>query len=289
MSENNSLLRMGLPKGRMEENVLTLLGDAGIRVTPSARGYRPSISLADCEVKMLKPQNIVEMLAFGGRDLGFAGADWVQELNGNTVELLDTGLNPVEIVAAVPHERLRKDAWKAGSIRVASEYENLAKQWISKQNLDATFVRTYGATEVFPPEDAEVIIDNSATGATLRANGLGIVDTLMKSSTRLYASEKSLDNPSKRSRIEDLVMVLTSVLDARRRVMVEVNAPKERIDDVVAALPCMRQATVAPLFGDAGFSVKAAVPRDQLPVIIPAVKNAGGSDIVVSNLTQIVP
>src|SRR5438046_5679663 len=102
LSGSSTLLRLGLPKGRMEQGVLTLLGDAGIRIRPGARGYRPDVSLPDTEAKILKPQNIVEMLALGSRDLGFAGADWVAELEADVVELLDTGLDPVQVVAAAP-------------------------------------------------------------------------------------------------------------------------------------------------------------------------------------------
>ena len=152
-----------------------------------------------------------------------------------------------------------------------------------------TFARSYGATEVFPPEDADLIVDNTATGATLSANGLVIVDTLLESSTRLYASRAAYDDPPRRRRIEDLVLLLASVLEARRRVMLEVNAPRERLRDVVALLPCMREATVAPLYGDAGFAIKAAVPRAALPQLIPAVRAAGGTDLVITSPSQIVP
>jgi ATP phosphoribosyltransferase-like protein len=150
-------------------------------------------------------------------------------------------------------------------------------------------VRSYGATEVFPPEDADVIVDNTATGATLEANGLAIVDVLMRSSTRLYAHRAALDEPVRRRFIDDLVLLINSVLEARRRVMLEVNASAACLDAVVAVLPSMRQATVSRLFGDTGYAVKAAVPRDLLPQVIPAVKAAGGTDVVVSTLSQIVP
>src|SRR5258706_412273 len=169
--------RLGLPKGRMEQSVLTLLADAGIRVRPSARGYRPDVSLPGAEAKMLKPQNIVEMLALGSRDIGFAGADWVAEL----------------------------------------------------------------------------------------------------------------EDPARRRFIDDLVLLINSVLEARRRVMLEVNASAACLDAVVAVLPSMRQATVSRLFGDTGYAVKAAIPRELLPQVIPAVKAAGGTDVVVSTLSQIVP
>lgn len=284
--------RLGLPKGRMEQGVLTLLADAGIRVRPSARGYRPEVSLPGAEAKLLKPQNIVEMLALGSRDVGFAGADWVAELQADVVELLDTGLDPVQLVAAAPvglleNGRLRRPVDR--HLIIASEYERITRSWIGANDLCAEFVRSYGATEVFPPEDADVIVDNTATGATLEANGLAIVNVLMRSSTRLYAHRAALDDPARRRTIEDLVLLINSVLEARRRVMLEVNASAECLDAVVAVLPSMRQATVARLFGNGGYAVKAAVPRELLPQVIPAVKAAGGTDVVVSTLSQIVP
>ncbi len=284
-----SIIRLGLPKGRMEQNVLTLLGDAGIRVRPSARGYRPDVSLPGAEAKLLKPQNIVEMLALGSRDVGFAGADWVAELEADVVELLDTGLDPVQLVAAAPVALLEQGLLPPRRLVVASEYERLTRRWIAAKGLCAYFVRSYGATEVFPPEDADVIVDNTATGATLESNGLVIVDVLMRSSTRLYAHRAALDDPVRRRIIEDLVLLINSVLEARRRVMLEVNASALCLDAVVAVLPSMRQATVSRLFGDSGYAVKAAVPRELLPQVIPAVKAAGGTDVVVSTLSQIVP
>jgi len=281
--------RLGLPKGRMEQAVLTLLADAGISVRPSARSYRPDVSLPGAEAKMLKPQNIVEMLALGSRDLGFAGADWVAELEADVVELLDTGLDPVQLVAAAPVALLEGGQLPKRRLIVASEYDRLARRWISASGLCAEFVRSYGATEVFPPEDADVIVDNTATGATLGANGLAIVDVLMRSSTRLYAHRAALDDPVRRRFIDDLVLLINSVLEARRRVMLEVNASAACLDAVVAVLPAMRQATVSRLFGDTGYAVKSAVPRELLPQLIPAVKAAGGTDVVVSTLSQIVP
>jgi len=281
--------RLGLPKGRMENSVLTLLADAGIRVRPSSRGYRPDISLPGAEAKLLKPQNIVEMLALGSRDVGFAGADWVAELEVDVVELLDTGLDPVQLVVAAPAALLDNGRLPARRLVIASEYERLTRRWIEARAVCAEFVRSYGATEVFPPEDADVIVDNTATGATLEANGLAIVDVLMRSSTRLYANRAALDDPVRRRSIDDLVLLINSVLEARRRVMLEVNASAACLDAVVAVLPSMRQATVARLFGNGGYAVKAAVPRDLLPQVIPAVKAAGGTDVVVSTLSQIVP
>jgi len=283
---NQQPIHLGLPKGHMAQGVHDLLGDAGITVTPTARGYRPVLSLSGFEVKILKPQNIVEMLDLGSRDVGFAGADWVRELRAGLVEVLDTGMDTVKLVAAAPEE------WEQLPVRrlvVATEYLNLTEAWVAEQRLDAEVIRSYGATEVFPPEDADVIVDNSATGGTLRANGLRIVDVLGESSTRLYASQQAMADPYRKERITDLALLLESVLNARRRVMIEVNAPADRLESLVALLPSMREATVAPLFGSQGYAVRAAVPRVDLPTIIPAIKAAGGTDVVVTKLSQIVP
>ena len=136
-------------------------------------------------------------------------------------------------------------------------------------------MRSYGATEVFPPEDADLIVDNTATGSTLRANGLAILDTLMRSSTRLYASRPALDDPARRGPIEDLVLLLKSVLEARRRVMLELNVAEADFERVVSILPCMREPTVSRLHGEAGYAVRAAVPRTALPALLLEHQGAG--------------
>ena len=285
----NDLVHLALPKGRIQEGVITLLGESGIRVRTGARGYRPTLSIDGFETKLLKPQNIVEMLAAGSRDLGFAGADWVAEKDADLVELLDTGLDPVRIVAAAPTGLLDGGDLPRSPLVVASEYERLTRTWIKRRELEAEFVRTYGATEVFPPEDADVIVDNTATGATLVANGLEIVDELMRSSTRLYANPRALENPSKRSAIEDLTLCLGAVIEARGRAMVELNVGVSDLEKVIERLPCMREPTISGLFGNAGYAVRAAVPRAEIPRLVPDLKVCGATDIVVSRCEQIVP
>jgi ATP phosphoribosyltransferase len=288
-TNKSSSLHLGLPKGRMYSGVIALMAEAGISIRSDERTYRPTVSLDGLEVKILKPQNIAQMLHLGSRDIGFAGRDWVVELGVDIVELLDTGLDPVRLVAAAPSDLLESGKLPSRRLIVASEYENLSKGWIEKKEIDAKVIRTYGATEVFPPEDADCIVDNTASGATLRANGLLIVDELMRSSTCLYASRSAMDNREKRNRIEDIVLLLSGVLAARRRVMLEVNVTNDCLDAVVALLPAMKKATVSPLQGTLGFAVKAAVLKAELPRVIPMIKAAGGTDIAVTALSQIVP
>ena len=292
VSENRApenRVRFALPKGRMQEEILRLLREAGINVSASARSYRPTISLEGFELKSLKPRAIVEMLAANTRDCGFAGADWVQEEDSDLVELLDTGLNPVRLVAAAPESLLSDGRLPSRPLVVASEYVGLTRRWIQSRGLDATHLRSYGATEVLPPEDADCIVDNTATGSTLTANNLRIIDELMTSSTRLYASRQAMDTPRKREMIERLTLILRAVLEARTRVMIEVNVSAGCLDAVVEALPCMREPTVSMLRSESGYAVKAAVPRADLASVVPAIKQRGGTDIVVTTPEQIVP
>lgn len=288
-AQSGDPIHLAVPKGRIEASVTSLLADAGIGLRSGARGYRPVSSVEGFEVKLLKPQNIVEMLAAGTRDIGFAGADWVAEKSAELIELLDTGLDPVRVVAAAPESLLVDGRLPGRRLVVASELERLAGRWITDEGLNASLVRSYGATEVFPPEDADVIVDITSTGETLAANNLVVVDVLMRSSTRLYASPAALDSPEKKEAIEGLVLSLRSVLEARERAMVELNVSTDDVDSVIEILPCMREPTIATLHGAAGLAVKAAVPRSDLPGLIPLLKTRGATDIVVTRLEQIVP
>lgn len=282
-------IRVALPKGRMQAAVLDLLAEAGIDVGLAERSYRPSLSRAGLEAKLLKPQNVVEMLQAGSRDVGFAGADWVAELEAGLVELVDTGLDPVSVVAAAPAAVVAGGGLpRDRPLTVASEYVRLSRAWIARESLQATLVRSYGATEAFPPEDADVIVDNTATGATLRRNGLAVVDTLMRSSTRLYANPGALADPLKGPPIRDLAMLFDSVLEARRRVMLELNVSDDAFERVIAALPCMRRPTIARLHGEAAYSVRAAVLRRDLPELLVRMRELGATDLVVAQPRQIV-
>jgi ATP phosphoribosyltransferase len=286
--QTETAVKFGVPKGRMYEGIAALLRDAGIPLLGTSRGYRPRIDMPGLETKILKPRAIIEMLGSGARDAGFAGGDWVAESAVEIVELLDTGLDPVRLIAAAPSSVLEGGALPSRRITVATEYPLLTARWIAARDLDASVLVSYGATEVLPPEDADCIVDNTATGATLTANGLEIIDELMTSSTRLYASPRALENPAKREGIERLVMLVGSVLEARSRVMIEFNIEASRLASVIGRLPCMREPTVSSLHSSAGYAVKSAVPRAELPSVIPEIKSRGGTDIVVSSPEQIV-
>lgn len=288
-TQHRGTVRLALPKGRMFEHVTGLLRGAGITLRQSERGYRPNISLPHFDAKILKPRNVISMLAAGARDVGFAGEDWIQETGAELHELLDTGMNPVRLVVAAPTQILENGKLPNRRIVIATEYPELAKQWIEKNQLDAEVLQTYGATEVFPPEDADCIIDNTATGSTLRANGLEIIDEVMSSSTRLYASPAAMQDDSIKHQINDFAMLINSVLQARGRVMMDLNVAQEHLQSVIDCLPSMRTPTVSPLSDTGWVAVRAAIPRNQLAEIIPKLKSAGAADIVTTSAEQIIP
>jgi ATP phosphoribosyltransferase len=281
-------LRILIPKGRIYDNVAKLFSEAGISMSLAERTYRPSIGVDWLDGKVMKPQNVGQLLEIGSHDAGFTGLDWIRETDSDVVEVMDLGFDKVRIVAAVPNE-LDEAALRGKKLVVATEYVALAEAWLKKTGYDYRIVRTYGATEVFPPDDADMIVDNTSTGRTLVENGLRIVDTLLESSTRFVASKTALADPDKKRRIEELAMLFKAVIDGRERVMLEMNVTKLRFRDLVAGLPAMRSPTVAPLYGDDGYAVKIAVKGSEVPDLIPMLKKLGATDIVEYDLRKVVP
>jgi len=280
-------LKIVIPKGSIFEGVIRLFNDAGIYININERVYRPVVNDPELQIKILRPQNIPDLIEIGSHDAGFTGKDWVIESNADVIEIMDLKLNPVKIVSAIP-EATEISPLRKKRIIVASEYERLTRDFLKKEGFRYKFLRTYGATEVFPPEDADMIIDNTATGNTLREHKLKIYKVIMESTTRFIAGRQTLKDPWKRNKIEELRMLFQSVLDARERVMLEMNVPREKFDRIVNILPCMRSPTVAPLYGEKGFAVKIAVKRSEVVKLIPRLKKLGATDILEYEFRKVV-
>ena len=286
---SDTKVKLVLPTGRMQEAVVSLLADAGVGIKVRPSDYRPTAGDGRLEVKMLKAANIAPLVQYAAHDVGFCGRDWVEETGASVVTLLDTGLLPVRIVSAAP---VGADPFAPGGRRlvvVASEYERLARGYMESRNVAYRFVRTFGATEVFPPEDADLIVDNVATGQTLANNGLVIVDEIMSSSTLMVANAEALDDPVRGLIIRELALLVQSVLDARTRVLLDMNVGAERLEAVVALLPAMKSPTVQPLVGEGALAVRAAVPRAQVNRLLPALRAAGASDILQTEIQRLLP
>jgi len=286
-------LRILIPKGRIFDNVSRLFSDAGFPVSLTERTYRPFLGTGQgtenwLDAKIMKPQNVGELLELGSHDAGFTGIDWIRESGADVEEILDLGFDRVKIIAAIP-DGIDEAVLKSRKVVVATEYVNLAESWLRSGSWQYHLLRTYGATEVFPPDDADMIIDNTSSGQTLRENGLKIIATLLESSTRFVASKAAMADKEKRNRIEELAMLFKAVLDGRDRVMLEMNVPKAKYQEIVSGLPAMRSPTIAPLFGDEGYAVKIAVKKDEVSEIIPRLKRTGATDIVEYDLRKVVP
>jgi ATP phosphoribosyltransferase len=280
-------LRILIPKGRIFDNVARLFSEAGFPIALSDRTYRPALGADWLDAKIMKPQNVGELLELGSHDAGFTGIDWIRESGADVEEIIDLGFDKVRIVAAVPQD-YDEEKLRSKKLVVATEYVNLAEAWLKSSGYNYRILRTYGATEVFPPDDADMIIDNTSSGQTLKDNGLKIIGTLLESSTRFVASRSAVADAEKKSRIGELAMLFRAVLEGRDRVMLEMNIPKEHFESL-SSLPAMRSPTVSPLFGDDGFAVKIAVRKSEVPDIIPRLKKLGVLDIVEYDLRKVVP
>ncbi len=282
------VLKIVIPKGRMFAQISSLFSDADIKVEVHDRHYIPRIGDPEIEAKILKPQNIATLIEMGAHDAGFTGRDWVVESGAEVEEVMDLELDPVRIVSAVPQCVVLEEMLKR-RILVASEYAGIASRYLESKGCAYRLLRTFGATEVYPPDDADMIVENVSTGYTLKRHKLKIADEIMRSSTRFIANRKGMEDPWKREKIEELKMLFSAVLNARSRVMIEMNVVQEKLESLVSILPCMRVPTVSKLYGDQGYAIKVAVPRSRTVKLIPQLKKIGATDILEYEFKKVIP
>ena len=286
-------LKILLAKGRIYESVYELLSDVGISIHLPDRTYFPTTNQKDLAFQVVKPQIVSNLLANNKADVGFSGKDWIYEngVEDQVEEIMDLGFDPVRIVAAIP-DTVDYDALLKGHVTIATEYQTLSKKWVENNKIDGTIFRTWGTSEGFVQDNedsiAQILIDNTSTGSSLKANRLKIVDTLMESSTRMYASKTAMADPEKRQKIMELKMLFCAVMDDRGRVMLEMNVAKDKFENMVKSLPAMRSPTVAPLYSDDGYAVKIAVNKSEVPTLLPKLKEFGATDIVEYELRKVI-
>ncbi|MBE6352585.1 MAG: ATP phosphoribosyltransferase [Treponema bryantii] len=286
-------LKILLAKGRIYESVYELLSDVGISIHLPDRTYFPTTNQKDLAFQVVKPQIVSNLLANNKADVGFSGKDWIYEngVEDQVEEIMDLGFDPVKIVAAIP-DTVDYDALLKGHVTIATEYQALSKKWVENNKIDGTIFRTWGTSEGFVQDNedsiAQILIDNTSTGSSLKANRLKIVDTLMESSTRMYASKTAMADPEKKQKIMELKMLFCAVMDARGRVMLEMNVAKDKFENMVKSLPAMRSPTVAPLYSDDGYAVKIAVNKSEVPTLLPKLKEFGATDIVEYELRKVI-
>ena len=285
-------LKILLAKGRIYESVYELLSDVGISIHLPDRTYFPTTNQEDLAFQVVKPQITSLLLANNKADVGFSGKDWVYEnqVENDVVEIMDLRFDPVRIVAAIPEARdfdkLLKD-----QVTIATEYQVLSRKWVENKKINGTIFRTWGTSEGFVQDTddsiAQILIDNTSTGSSLKANRLKIVDTLMESSTRMYASKAAMEDPEKKQKIMELKMLFETVLNARNRVMLEMNCAEDKFDTLIKGIPSMKSPTVSPLFGGNGYAIKIAVKKSEVPTLLPKLQSLGATDIVEYELRKV--
>ena len=285
-------LKILLAKGRIYESVYELLSDVGISIHLPDRTYFPTTNQKDLAFQVVKPQITSLLLANNKADVGFSGKDWVYEnqVENDVVEVMDLGFDPVRIVAAIPEAR-DFEKLLANQVTIATEYQTLSRKWVEEKKINGTIFRTWGTSEGFVQDNddsiAQILIDNTSTGSSLKANRLKIVDTLMESSTRMYASKAAMEDPEKKQKILELKMLFETVLNARSRVMLEMNCAEDKFDTLIKGIPSMKSPTVSPLFGGSGYAIKIAVKKSEVPTLLPKLQSLGATDIVEYELRKV--
>jgi len=293
------MLRVVLPKGSLERATLDLFASADLGVSRSSDvDYRAAIADPRVdEVRILRPQEIPVYVASGLFDIGITGRDWVEERGADVVSLgvlqySKATSNPIRVVLAVaagsPYATIADLTTHDGPVRVSTEYPALTGRILAQHGIDADISISYGATEAKVPDIADCVVEITETGRALRAAGLRIIETLLVSHTELIANPASAADPDKRHAMDQILTLLQGALEAREKVLVKLNVPGDRLDEVIGLLPSLRSPTVSELSGGGGFAVETVVPKADINTLIPALKDHGASDILELALSKIV-
>ena len=290
------MLKLVLPKGSLEKATLELFDAADLRVSrDSSVQYKASIDDPRvAEVRILRPQEIPQYVAEGLFDLGITGRDWVEETSSAVESLGEMQYskatsNPVRIVVGVPQDSpVGSVSELPQGVKVSSEYPELTRRFFAEKGIDADIRLSYGATEAKVPDIVDCIVDITETGRALRAAGLKIIDTILVSYTELIANPVAFADPEKAHAMHQIHTLLEGVLEARGKVLVKLNIPTDRLSAVIDILPAMKAPTVNELYGGAGYAVETVVEKRRINVLIPALSDAGATDIIELPISKIV-
>jgi ATP phosphoribosyltransferase len=291
------VLRLVLPKGSLEKATMELFEAADLAVQRSSSvAYSASIDDPRIDdVRILRPQEIPRYVAEGMFDLGITGRDWIEETSSEVVSLgklqySKATSNPIRMVVAVAGDSPVQSVQELpAGVRVSTEYPESTAKFFQEQGIDADIRLSYGATEAKIPEIVDCIVEITETGRAIKAAGLKIIDTILTSYTELVASPAAYEDADKRHAMEQIKTLLDGTLDARGRVLLKVNVAAADLDAVLAKVPSMKAPTVNELAGDGGFAIETVVPKNQINVLIPELKDLGATDIVELPISKIIP
>ena len=290
---SQNVLRLGFPKGSLQEPMALLFDRAGYVIRFPDRSYYPTIDDKELECVLIRAQEMARYVEEGVLDAGITGKDWIVETRARVVELADLkysrqSFRPVRWVLAVPERsKIRKPEDLEGK-RIATEAVGLAKAWLKKQGVKARVEFSWGATEVKPPLLADAIIEVTETGSSLRANNLRIVSTLMESTPRLIANRDAARDPWKRRKLDRLALLLNGAIAAEGKVCLILNVPEARLQKVLEILPALSSPTVAPLADGKMVAVTTVIDESTVRDLAPELKEAGATGIVESPVNKII-
>jgi ATP phosphoribosyltransferase len=286
-------LRIGLPKGSLQEATRELFQRAGYTIVFSERSYYPSIDDPEIELLLIRAQEIPRYVAHGILDIGIAGTDMIEEDGAEVVRVAcfsysKQGQGTVKWVLAAPEASGYKSVADLQGKTIATELVNTTKKYLERNGVRATVEFSWGATEVKPPDLADAIVELTETGSSLRANKLKIIDVITESQTCLFANKDSWDVPWKRQKAENLVTLLQGALNATGMVGLKMNVSRSDLDRVLSELPALKKPTISNLTDPDWVAVETALEEKVVRELIPRLKNAGAQGILEYPLNKVI-
>lgn len=286
-------LKLGIPKGSLEQATVDLFRRAGFNITTSSRSYFPSIDDPEVECMLIRAQEMARYVEDGVLDAGLTGRDWVIENDSEVETVADLiyakqSFGKVRWVLAVPEASPVKTVKDLEGKIIATELVGATKRYLAANGVTAKVEFSWGATEVKPPELADAIVEVTETGSSLRANKLRIVETVMESNTQLVANKSAWADDWKRQKLEDMRMLLQGAINALGKVGLMLNVNKENLEAVLGVLPALKNPTISPLSDGQWFAVNTILDESTVRTIIPRLKQAGAEGIVEYPLNKII-
>lgn len=286
-------LRLGLPKGSLEEATFKMFEKAGFKISAGKRSYFPSVDDEELEIILIRAQEVARYIEEGILDAGLTGKDWIEENEADVIEVTDliyakASQSSVRWVVAVPNDSEIRSIKDLEGKRIATELVRVTEKYLKKNGVRAEVEFSWGATEVKPPRLVDAIVELTETGSSLQANNLRIVDEVLVSTTKLIANKASWADPWKRQKIEGLSILLKGALAAGEKVGLKMNVSKDCLDKVISILPALKRPTLAPLSDEGWYDVDTIIDEAVVRKIIPELKRAGAEGIVEYPLNKVI-
>ena len=290
-------LKLGIPKGSLQESTVQLFERAGFNIYVSSRSYFPTIDDPDIECTLIRAQEMARYVADEAVDAGLTGIDWIADHQATTgksvIPIADLvyskqSFRKVRWVLAVPEDSKYKKPEDLEGARISTELVRATEEYFKKLNVNVNVEFSWGATEVKPPDLADAIVEATETGSTLRANHLRIIDTVLESNPQLIANNRALEDTDKRTKIENIALLLKAAMEAQGRVGLMLNIEKDKLDTILSSLPALQKPTVSALSDDKWVAVSTVLEERAVRELIPKLRAAGGRGIVEYPLNKIV-